>query len=185
LADSSLIARKLCPVHRWVVGSPGYFARKGVPRRPRDLLDHVCLGYAWLASGETWHFTDAAGAVESVTVRGPLTANNGDALIGALEAGIGIALQPDFMAWEAVRDGRLITVLDGWEAPRLALHLVTPAGAPRPIRVAVLVEFLAARFTSGTAPWSAARVTPDYWADRGPSKPTKPAAGIGDPPLPE
>jgi len=154
LADSSLIARRLCPVHRWVVGSPAYFARRGIPHRPRDLKDHACLGYAWLASGETWHFTDATGATESVAVKGPLTATNGEALVGALEAGIGIALQPDFLAWEAVKDGRLVTVLDSWEAPPLALHVVTPPGVPRPIRVAVLLEFLTAHFTSGAVPWT-------------------------------
>ena len=108
LADSSLIARRLCPVRRWVVGSPAYFARHGTPQRPRDLRDHACLGYTWLASGETWHFTNAAGDAESVTVKGPLSATNADALAAALEAGLGIALQPDFLAWEAVKDGRLV-----------------------------------------------------------------------------
>src|SRR6266403_236864 len=54
LPDSSLIARRLCPVRRWVVGAPAYFARHGTPRRPRDLKDHVCLAYSYLASGETW-----------------------------------------------------------------------------------------------------------------------------------
>jgi DNA-binding transcriptional LysR family regulator len=100
LADSSLIARRLCPVRRWVVGSPAYFTRRGTPRRPRDLGDHACLGYAWLASARPGISPDAAGAAESVTVKGPLSANNGDALIGALEAGVGIALQPDFLAYE-------------------------------------------------------------------------------------
>ena len=116
LADSSLLSRRLCPVRRWVVGSPEYFATHGKPLRPRDLRDHACLGYAYLASGETWHFTDATGSTESVTVKGPLSATNGDALGFALEAGLGIALQPDFLAWEAVRDRRLTTVLDDWSA---------------------------------------------------------------------
>jgi len=154
LPDSSLIARRLCPVQRWVVGSRRYFADRGVPRRPRDLRDHACLGYTYLTSGETWRFTDAAGTVESVTVKGPLSATNGDALVPALQAGLGIALLPDFLIWEAVSDGRLETVLREWSAPPLALHLVTPAGAPRPIRVGVLLDFLAARFISGTAPWT-------------------------------
>jgi DNA-binding transcriptional LysR family regulator len=153
LPDSSLLARRLCPVRRWVVGAAGYFARHGVPASPRDLREQACLGYAYHASGETWHFTDAAGAAESVAVKGPLTATNGDALLPALDAGLGIALLPDFLVWEAVRDGRLVTVLNEWAAPPLALHLVTPGGAPRPIRVAVLLDFLATRFTSGTAPW--------------------------------
>jgi len=159
LADSSLIARRLCPVRRRVVGSPDYFARHGVPHRPSDLREHACLGYTWLASGETWQFADAAGASESVTVKGPLSATNGDALIGALEAGLGIALQPDFLAWDAIDAGRLVTVLDDWETPPLALHLVTPAGAPQPIRVTVLLDFLTARFKSGVATWTVKRAS--------------------------
>lgn len=154
LADSSLLARRLCPVRRWVVGAPAYFARRGTPRRPTELRDHACLGYTWLASGETWHFRDAAGVTESVAVKGPLSASNGDALTAALEAGLGVALQPDFLAWDAVRAGRLVTVLDDWFAPPLALHLLTQAGAPRPIRVTVLLDFLASRFNAAAAPWS-------------------------------
>jgi DNA-binding transcriptional LysR family regulator len=156
LPDSSLIARRLCPVHRWVVGTPAYFAQHGTPRRPRDLQDHVCLGYSYLATGETWRFTDATGAEEAVTVKGPLTATNADALGFALEAGIGIALQPDFLAWDALRAGRLVAVLDDWRAPPLTLNLLTPAGGPRAIRVGVLLDFLKRRFTAGAAPWTLA-----------------------------
>ncbi len=71
LPDSSLIARRLCPVRRWVVGSPEYFARRGTPLRPRDLQSHACLGYIYLATGETWRFTDLEGGQELVTVKGP------------------------------------------------------------------------------------------------------------------
>jgi DNA-binding transcriptional LysR family regulator len=156
LRDSGLIARRLCPVRRFVVGSPAYFARRGTPGRPRDLRDHACLSYAWLASGDAWHFTDAHGAAESVTVTGPLSATNGDALTDALLAGLGVAMQPDFLVWDAIRDGRLTTVLDEWKAPLLALHLVTPTGNPRPVRITVLLDFLTAKFRSGTAPWAVA-----------------------------
>jgi DNA-binding transcriptional LysR family regulator len=156
LPDSSLLARRLCPVRRFVVGSPAYFARHGTPRRPRDLERHACLGYTYLASGEAWRFTDAAGIEESVLVKGPLSATNGEALTFALEAGAGLALQPDFLVWEALQDGRLVTALDDWSPPPLALSLVTPAGGPRPIRVATLIDFLARKFASGATPWTRA-----------------------------
>src|SRR5579862_4237862 len=61
LPDSSLIARRLCPVRRWVVATPAYFARHGTPRRPRDLKGHACLCYSYLATGETWRFTNDDG----------------------------------------------------------------------------------------------------------------------------
>jgi DNA-binding transcriptional LysR family regulator len=154
LRDSSLIARRLCPVRRWVVGTPGYFARHGTPQRPRDLENHVCLGYSLLMGGETWRFTDASGAEEVVRVKARLSANNAEALSPSLEAGEGIALQPDFIAWQAVRDKRLVPVLTDWSSPPLALNLVTPAGGPRPIRTRVLLDFLAHRFAAGSAPWT-------------------------------
>jgi DNA-binding transcriptional LysR family regulator len=110
LPDSSLIARRLCPVRRWVVATPAYFARHGTPHRPRDLKGHACLCYSYLATGETWRFTNDDGVDESVIVKGPLSATNADALNYALEAGAGAVLQPDFLAWQAVRSGRLTTV---------------------------------------------------------------------------
>ena len=88
-------------------------------------------------------------------MKGPLSATNAEALGFALEAGCGVGLQPDFIVWEAVREGRLETVLDEWSVANLALHLITPAGGPRPTRVTVLLDFLARRFTSGAAPWTA------------------------------
>ena len=154
LPDSSLLARRLCPVRRWVVGTPAYFARRGTPQRPRDLQSHTCLAYSYQASGERWRFTNAAGAEESVAVKGPLSATNAEALEWALAAGIGVALQPDFLAWEGLHDGRLVAVLGDWHAPPLALNILTPAGGPRPPRVEALLDFLVRRFMAGAAPWT-------------------------------
>jgi DNA-binding transcriptional LysR family regulator len=155
LPDSSLVARRLCPVRRWVVGAPAYFARHGTPQRPRDLERHACLGYSYLATGERWHFTNAEGVEEAVTVSGPLSATNAEALEGALLAGIGIALQPDFLAWEALRAGRLVAVLVGWNPPPGALNVLMPPGRPRASRVAVLLDFLIRNFAAGSALWTA------------------------------
>jgi DNA-binding transcriptional LysR family regulator len=155
LPDSSLIARQLCPVRRWVVGAPRYFARRGTPQHPRDLKSHACLGYSYLVSGETWRFKDASGVEETVTISARLSANNADALSASLEAGEGIALQPDFIAWKSVKEGRLVPVLTDWSAPPLALNLVTPAGGPRSIRTRVLLDFFTRRFSAGATPWTA------------------------------
>ncbi|MGC1891377.1 MAG: hypothetical protein WA709_35775 [Stellaceae bacterium] len=65
------------------VGAHAYFARHGTPQRPRDLERHACLGYSYLATGERWHFTNAEGVEEAVTVRGPLSATNAEALEGS------------------------------------------------------------------------------------------------------
>jgi DNA-binding transcriptional LysR family regulator len=148
LADSSLLARRLCAVPRVVVAAPSYLKAHGTPHHPRDLATHVCLGYVYLPAADVWRFTNKSGEDVAVRISGPLRANNADALMPTLLAGYGLAVQPLFLVRDALRKRQLVTLLDGWSLPDIALHLVMPAGGPRPARVDVLVDFLRARFSS-------------------------------------
>lgn len=152
LPDSSLVARRLCSVRRRLVAAPSYLERRGRPRHPSELADHACLGYAYLPTPHLWRFANAAGEEVAVRPAGPLSANNGDALTPALLAGLGLALQPDFIVWTWLASGRLEAVLPDWEMEPIALHLVAPPGGLRPARIRVLVDFLVRKLAS--APWS-------------------------------
>ena len=152
LPDSTLIARRLCQVRRLVVGAPAYFDRRGRPTHPSELANHDCLGYAYLPSPEVWRFTHVGGDEAVVTPRGPLRTNNADALAPALWLGLGLAVQPEFTVWKDIAAGRLEQVLPEWSLAPIALHLVTPPGKLRPVRVGVLIEFLVRQLA--TAPWA-------------------------------
>ena len=154
LPDSSLVVRKLCPVKRVVVGAPSYFAKRGVPKEPRELKSHACLSYSLLVSGEVWHFTNAKGEGQSVSVSGPLSANNADAFEGALKMGLGVALQPDFVVWKSLQEKALTRVLANWSAPSLNVNILTPGGRPHASRVTALIDFLVGRFSSDKVPWA-------------------------------
>ena len=145
LPDSSLRARRLRDVSRNLVAAPSYLKRHVQPTHPRDLMHHACLCYAYLPTPDVWRFVNKAGEVVQVRPAGPLRANNADALAPALLAGLGLAVQPDFVVGEAIEDGRLEVVMPDWSPPPIALHLVMPPGDPRPARVEVLAAFLAER----------------------------------------
>jgi DNA-binding transcriptional LysR family regulator len=151
LPDSSLRARRLRTVGRYLVAAPSYLGQHGHPTHPRDLMRHACLCYAYLPTPDVWRFVNKAGDEASVRPNGPLKANNADALAPALFAGLGLAVQPDFVVEEAVRDGRLEVVMPDWSPPPIALHLVMPPGGPRPARVEALAAFLAERLGPGGA----------------------------------
>lgn len=154
LPDSSLVARRLGPVGRHLVGAPAYFAAHGRPTHPSNLSDHPCLGYAYAPSPETWRFVNAAGEEVSVRPAGPLRANNADALTPALVAGLGLAVQPDFAVADELADGRLEAVMTDWTPPPIALHLVQPPGGPRPARVEAMADHLAAALSRALKGWA-------------------------------
>ena len=77
--------------------------------------------------------------------KGRLRANNGDALMPALLAGLGIADLPEFIVKDALADGSLERVLTDWLTAQGSLYLVTPPGGPRPARVEALGDFLSER----------------------------------------
>ncbi len=143
LPDSSLIARRLCAMPRHTVASPAYLKQHGRPTHPMHLAQHRCLGYAYLSTPGIWHYTNSKGEQASVRPAGPLRVNNGEALLPALLAGLGIADLPDFIVGDAIASGEVEVILKGWRQPEGAVHLVTPPGGPRPARVEVLAAFLA------------------------------------------
>jgi len=149
LPDSSLIARRLCAMPRHTVAAPSYLKRHGRPTHPMHLAQHKCFGYAYLSTPNVWHYTNAAGEQASVRPAGPLRVNNGEALMPALLAGLGIADLPDFIVGDAIASGEVEVILKGWKQPEGAVHLVMPPGGPRPARVEVLADFLTAKFTKG------------------------------------
>lgn len=146
LPDSSLLARRLCAVPRALVASPDYLKAHGTPKHPRELTQHVCLGYAYLPVPDVWRFRDRKGQEVTVRPEGPLRANNADALMPALLEGRGLAVQPEFLIRDALSRKKLVAVMSDWSLPEIALHLVLPPGGPRPARIEALTEFLRKRF---------------------------------------
>ena len=146
LPDSSLIARRLCAMPRYTVASPAYLKRHGRPTHPMHLAQHRCLGYAYLSTAGVWNYTNAAGEQASVRPAGPLRVNNGEALMPALIAGLGIADLPDFIVADAIASGEVEVILKDWKQTEGAVHLVMPPGGPRPARVEALADFLTRHF---------------------------------------
>ena len=148
LPDSSLVARRLCPVAQVVVASPEYLQTRGVPRHPSELAEHPCLGYAYRARSDVWRFTNAAGEEVVVKPEGPLRVTNSDALLPTVLAGLAIAEFPEFIAADHVRAGQLVPILEDWQLARGGLYFVTPSARTRPAKVEALSDFFIKHLSS-------------------------------------
>jgi DNA-binding transcriptional LysR family regulator len=152
LKDSSLIARRIMPVERYIIASPDYLARAGRPRSPADLAGHACLAYSLQDRPHEWRCTGAGGHTEVVRFTPKISANDGDVLLGLVERGAGIALLPDFIIDAAVAEGRVEVVLADRHMEPIAVHAVYPAVRHLATKVRVFVDFLVDWFAKAPAP---------------------------------
>jgi DNA-binding transcriptional LysR family regulator len=141
---ASFTVQRLCEMPRYLVASSAYLRLHGTPKHPRHLAQHRCISYSYTMSSEVWRFTKGKKS-ESVRPSGPLRVNNGDAMMPALLAGIGLGILPDFFLRRALAAGLLEKVLPDWSIALGAVYWVTPPEGPPPKRVEVLGKFLTDR----------------------------------------
>ena len=146
LASSSLIARRLLAVPRLFCASPAYIERRGAPAHPKDLKDHECLSYGFLATGNQWKLTGPDGD-HWISVPWKLCANNAEVLKHAAIKGLGIALLPTFIAESALDARELVPVLENYQAPEVALYAIYPPTRHLSLKVRLFIDFLVARFS--------------------------------------
>ncbi len=157
LADSSLKARKLAEARRVFAASPGYLDAMGAPRTVDDLGAHRLLHYSNLATGNFWRIRGPGGEERHIRVGGGrLTVNNGDSLMRAAEAGLGIALLPSFIIGDAFAAGRLVEILPDRDPDLIGVYALYPEGRFQQPKLRAFVDFLVEHFRgSGPDAWPA------------------------------
>ncbi|WP_018231825.1 LysR family transcriptional regulator [Thioalkalivibrio thiocyanodenitrificans] len=145
LPDSSLVARRLVSSRSLLVASPDYARAQGLPRRVEDLAGHRGILYSNVHPNDQLRFKRGGGFVTG-HFGTSMQVNNGDIMRDAAIAGLGLAVIPDFIVWQAVADGRLQVVpLDG-SLPEVGIYAVFPQTRHLPAKVRALVDHLAETF---------------------------------------
>lgn len=145
LADSSLIARKIASDRLIVCASPDYLKKRGTPRKPGDLANHDCLFYSYQQIKDGWRFQGPDG-VETIKTTGRLRTNNGNVIAEAAVSGLGIAVQPGFIACDYLNDGRLVPLLEQYQMPELGIYAVYPETRFLTPKVRSFIDYLIAKF---------------------------------------
>ena len=146
LADSSLIARKLFAARTIICASQNYLDAHGKPQTPADLRHHQCLVYGNLAEPARWVYTDAEGKRQRVDVNVAMSATSGDFICAAAAQGLGIAMQPTFIAGELIKSGQLVPVLTDYAWPVSPAYAVYPPTRHLSYRVREFIDYLAGHF---------------------------------------
>lgn len=127
LPDSAATARKIGECQRHVIGTPAYFAARGVPQTPADLLAHQAVVYEQRDGGATWVFRQGTSET-TVTLNGRVRVSAGEGVREAVLAGLGFAIGSDWLFAPELKSGAVTAVLADWLLPAVDLWAVFPAG---------------------------------------------------------
>lgn len=147
LQDSSLIARRIGPLHGKFVASPDYIRTHGSPETPEELVAHQAL----MQGMETWQLMDGD-RIMTVNPRGRFKADSGVALAVAAAAGLGIAALPDYLIQDYMASGALVPVMTRHPPPPAGIFIVRPPGQHPARKVRVLTEMLIECFEQAPDP---------------------------------
>lgn len=148
--EQSFVSRRVASVAFFLVASPEYVARHGMPRSPAALAEHAFILHT--PSGARPRLTLAKGRRrETVRVDGRFACDDGPANLRAAKAGLGLILVPDFEVASDLEQGDLVRVLPSWKFDDAALHLVFPPRTHVLGRVRAFADFVVERFR--VPPW--------------------------------
>ena len=123
------------------VGSAAYFKSNAIPRHPRDLKDHSCIGFRFSNGLYRWEFEKGSKAV-TVSPQGHASFDDPELVIQAVEAGLGIGSSIEEPLARQISSGRLVQVLKDWCPMFAGYFLYYPSRRNQPAALSALIETL-------------------------------------------
>jgi len=142
LPDSSLVSVRMADNRRLCVATPGYLQHHGTPQHPTELAKFDCLTLSSDASQTRGWAFQVDGEVTHLKPGGPLDCSDGQVLHDWCMAGYGIAWRSTWEVEAEIAAGKLVAVLQDFDAPPNGIYAVFPQRKHLPLRVRLWIDFL-------------------------------------------
>ncbi|HET7778605.1 MAG TPA: LysR family transcriptional regulator [Rudaea sp.] len=136
-------ARKLTETRVITVASPAYIKAHGKPKHPKEIEKRDCIDFYDAANGRPYDWElRRKNEVLPLRVKGRLLTSDSGTLLGACEAGIGIAQIIEIGCRHLLRSGRLVELFPGWSDERFPLYAIFPSRLHRAAKVRAFIDFV-------------------------------------------
>jgi DNA-binding transcriptional LysR family regulator len=138
----SFVARKLIETRVLTVASPSYIKVHGKPRHPKDIEGRDCIDFYDAANARPYDWEmRRKKEILPLRIKARLLVSDAGTLVGACEAGAGIAQVLEIGCAELLRGGRLVELLPEWSDERFPLYAIYPSRLHRAAKVRAFIEF--------------------------------------------
>lgn len=140
--EPNLVARKVSDTRMLTVASSSYIERFGRPLHPKELENFNCIKYVSpRGKDEEWNYNEG-GLKTKFNTGGNFRISHGEALLEAVEQGIGIAQLSDFIVNDALASGRVVEVLERFCVPGASIYIAYPQNKYLPEKARVFIDYM-------------------------------------------
>jgi DNA-binding transcriptional LysR family regulator len=145
--DSSMVARHLKTFPLVLSASPSYIRKNGLPKTPQQLGEHSCIIDSNFRIGKQWPIISPQGDADNIEVKSSISVNSPQAVREIAIADGGIAMCPSFIVEDAIKDGRLLTILPGYTTLEFGLFAIYPHRKYVAKKVRCFIDFALEQFS--------------------------------------
>jgi DNA-binding transcriptional LysR family regulator len=145
LTEPSLRARHVADLPLGTYAAPSYLHRTGVPAHPHELehSPHRLVGYRASRVGQPLvPAMRRGGKALHVHARDVLLVDDGNALLAAGVAGLGVAWMPRYMASAPLTRGQLVPLFEDWQLDPMPLHVAFPPSRHVSRKLRVFIDWI-------------------------------------------
>ncbi|MEV3823631.1 LysR family transcriptional regulator [Aeromonas dhakensis] len=140
--QADLVARRLGEQKLVICGSPSYLTRRGVPLTPDELLLHDCIIDWRSGHRHSWLLRNSAGKTEAYDIPVRYEMGDGEAVLAAALAGLGLVQAPTWLVSEQLESGTLIPVLNDQSGGEMPINLIWARSQHMQLKLRVVIDAL-------------------------------------------
>jgi DNA-binding transcriptional LysR family regulator len=132
-----LVAVRVGQIRSVVCATPAYLKEHGTPKSPDELARHQCIDFSGFVGAGSWMFRDG----QTTLLRARLTVNTAEAAIDGALAGLGLTRVLSYQVDDALKAGKLVSVLRRYEPPPVPVNLIYQKEMRVTAKVRAFIDF--------------------------------------------
>ena len=145
--EQMMVARRIGEFRFITCAAPPLLKVLGPPKTPDEVSKFPTIGMTTSRTARARPFRFTEGTSETVlSLDHKLVVNDTNSYLAAAIAGLGIIQSPSYAVNDAIKAGKLMPVLEGWQMPSSPVHVIYPPNRYLSAKVRVFIDWTVALF---------------------------------------